>query len=197
MRFTTCYLDHFLILYSINFLRSCNSFTGLFWDTKLPTFCASPSVNDSFLGQDHCVKASTTYLYDFLVFEELHRRRNMPVFLVVKSSKHGRTPRIKLRHSGERHTMFVASNNLCYVLDVAIKYWSPDDCWHVVMSKSQLTRLVVPPHIELSVLVNSQCVRVATTDFFDELVFQRHEQPWVENFQALNRAHLFAGNKIV
>ena len=93
--------------------------------------------------------------------------------------------------------MFVASNNLGDVLDVAIKYWSPDDCRHVVMSKSKLARLVVPPHIEQSVLVNSQSVRVATTDFFYELVFQRHEQPWVENFQALNRAHLFAGNEIV
>lgn len=138
MSFSARYLDHFLVLDSINFLRSSYSLTGLFRDAKLSTFCAPPGVNYSLLGEDHCVETSATDLHNFLVFEEFHRRWYMPVFLIIESRKHGGAPSIKLRHSSERHTMLVACNHLGDVLDIAIEYWSPNDRRNVVVSKSQL-----------------------------------------------------------
>lgn len=77
----------------------------------------------------------------------------------------------------------------CYfsnILDQIVEHWSPYNCWNVIIAETQLALLVVAPNVHLTILIDSKCVRIATTNLFDEFVLQRHKQSWMEYLHALH-----------
>ena len=93
--------------------------------------------------------------------------------------------------------MLMTCSQFCHITDKLVQYRFAHNSWNTILAtKTQLSCFIISPRVHLTKLIDGKSMGISTHNFLDQLILQRYQQSWMQNFQALHRAQLLPSNKI-
>ena len=124
-------------------------------------------------------------------------RRYTHIILDSETCQWASAPNVQLVGLGQGEGVFMSGCKLRHVVNVRVKDWFADDIRDVLKTDTQLAAAILPPGIQLAVLVNGESVGMSAAHLFDKIVLEWDQKSWMQDFQTLHGAHLLICDKVL
>ena len=132
-----------------------------------------------------------------LLLCKVKMRRHTNIIFDTETRQRASAPGIQFVSLGQGKRVFMSSRQLSHVVNVRVKDRFADDIWDVLKANAQLAAVVLPPGIQLAVLVDCESVGMSAAHLFDQIVLERDQKAWMQDFQTLHGAHLLIGDEVL
>ena len=132
-----------------------------------------------------------------LLLCKVEMRRYTHIILDTETRQWASAPNVQLVGLGQGEGVLMSSCKLRHVVNVRIKDRFANDIRDILKANAQLAAVILPPGIQLAVLVYGESVRMSAAHFFDQIVLEWDQKSWMQDFQTLHGAHLLICDKVL